>query len=97
MILADVSNSSETKAMVTETIARYGRMDCAFNNAVFPWERPYSSADHSEEDWDRVIGINLTGVWLSMKAEIPQMLPQGGGSIVNTASIMGLISTPGVG
>ena len=53
------------------------------------------TADYTQDDWDRVIGVNLTGVWLSMKAEIPQMLAQGGGGIVNTASIMGLIATPG--
>ena len=53
------------------------------------------TADYTRDDLDRVIGVNLTGVWLSMKAEIPQMLAQGGGAIVNTASIKGLIATPG--
>ena len=96
LIHADVSNNSGTQAMVAETLERYGRVDCAFNNAGISGGRDRNlTADYLEEDWDRVININLKGVWLSMKAEIPQMVAQGGGAIVNTASIMGLIATPG--
>lgn len=96
LVHADVSNISGAQAMVAETLERYGRLDCAFNNAGISGGRDRNlTADYLEEDWDRVININLKSVWLSMKAEIPQMLIQGGGAIVNTASIMGLIAAPG--
>ena len=96
LIHADVSENSGTVDMVAQTVARFGRLDCAFNNAGVGGGRDRNlTADYTEEDWDRVIGINLKGVWLSMKAEIPRMLAQGGGAIVNTASIMGLIAAPG--
>jgi NAD(P)-dependent dehydrogenase (short-subunit alcohol dehydrogenase family) len=82
--------------MVDRAVAAYGSLDCAFNNAGVAGGRERRlTADYDEEDWDRVIGINLKGVWLSMKAEIPQMLKQGSGAIVNTASIMGLIAAQG--
>jgi len=95
LVHADVSSNAGTQAMVAETVERFGRLDCAFNNAGISGGRDRNlTADYTQDDWDRVIGVNLTGVWLSMKAEIPQMLAQGGGAIVNTASIMGLIATP---
>jgi len=96
LVHADVSSNAGNQAMVAETVERFGRLDCAFNNAGISGGRDRNlTADYTQDDWDRVIGVNLTGVWLSMKAEIPQMLAQGGGAIVNTASIMGLIATPG--
>ena len=96
LVHADVSSNAGTQAMVAETVERFGRLDCAFNNAGISGGRDRNlTADYTQDDWDRVIGVNLTGVWLSMKAEIPQMLAQGGGAIVNTASIMGLIATLG--
>ena len=95
LVLADVSNSSEVQRMVDRAVEFYGRLDCAFNNAGVNGRDRNLTADYSEEDWDRVIRINLKGVWLCMKAEIPQMLDQGGGSIVNTASIAGLVGIGG--
>ena len=96
LIHADVSQPADTQAMVAQTVAAFGSLDCAFNNAGISGGRERRlTGDYLEEDWDRVININLKGVWLCMKAEIPQMLKQGGGAIVNTASIMGLISTSG--
>jgi NAD(P)-dependent dehydrogenase (short-subunit alcohol dehydrogenase family) len=87
-VQADVSKSSDVENMVRLTVAEYGRLDVAHNNAgVEPAKA--SILDGSEEDWDRVIDINLKGVWLSMKHEIPAMLEQGGGSIVNTSSTVG--------
>ena len=87
-VQADVSKSSDVANMVRLTVAEYGRLDAAHNNAgVEPANA--SILDSSEEDWDRVIDINLKGVWLSMKHEIPAMLEQGGGSIVNTSSTVG--------
>jgi NAD(P)-dependent dehydrogenase (short-subunit alcohol dehydrogenase family) len=86
---ADVSKSAEVNAVVDQAVAAYGRLDCAFNNAGIAGAGRLTH-EYSEEEWNRVIAINLTGVWLCMKAEITQMLKQGGGAIVNTSSIMGL-------
>jgi len=74
---------------------RYGRIDCAFNNAGIEGKIS-NTVECSEEVFDRVIAINLKGVWLCMKYEIPEMLKQGGGSIVNTASIAGLVGFEGL-
>ena len=96
LVHADVSHTDGTQLMVDRAVEAFGSLDCAFNNAGISGGRERRrSADYEEEDFDRVIRINLKGVWLSMKAEIPQMLKQGSGAIVNTASIMGLIATPG--
>ena len=76
--------------MVSKTIDAYGRLDCAYNNAGVGHPRRFT-ADCDEEDWDRVININLKGVWLCMKYEIPPMLRQGKGAIVNAASTLGLV------
>lgn len=89
-VTADVSKGDEVEAMVRATIETYGRLDCAFNNAGIEqgW---VPLADCSEDEWDRVIDVNLKGTWLCLKHEIPQMLKQGGGAIVNTASVAGLV------
>jgi NAD(P)-dependent dehydrogenase (short-subunit alcohol dehydrogenase family) len=93
-IQCDVSKDQEVKAMVKAVIEKYGRVDCAFNNAgIEGLNSPV--VDYTEEVWDRVLDINLKGVWLCMKYEIPEMLKQGSGVIVNTASVAGLIGTPG--
>jgi NAD(P)-dependent dehydrogenase (short-subunit alcohol dehydrogenase family) len=86
---ADVSRSADVTAAVADAISTYGRLDCAFNNAGIGGAGRLIH-EYSEEEWDRVISVNLTGVWLCMKAELVQMLKQGGGAIVNTSSIMGL-------
>ena len=86
---ADVSKSADVDGAVADALAAYGRLDCAFNNAGIGGAGRLTH-EYSEEEWNRVISINLTGVWLCMKAEITQMLKQGGGAIVNTSSIMGL-------
>lgn len=93
-INADVSRSREVEAMVTKTVEGYGRLDCAFNNAGVEG-RLANSAEASEEDWNRTIATNLTGVWFCMKFEIREMLKRSGGSIVNTASVAGMIGFPG--
>jgi NAD(P)-dependent dehydrogenase (short-subunit alcohol dehydrogenase family) len=85
----DVSKSAEVEGAVADTVAAYGRLDCAFNNAGIGGAGRLTH-EYSEEEWNRVISVNLTGVWLCMKAEITQMLRQGSGAIVNTSSIMGL-------
>ncbi len=95
LVHADVSKPEDTQAMVQQAVTAFGSLDCAFNNAGVSGRERWLTAEYPEEEWDRVTSINLKGVWLCMKAEIPQMLKQGGGAIVNTASIMGLISTSG--
>lgn len=81
----DVSKSAEVKALVTATVDRYGRLDAAFNNAGIEGFKPIT--DLTEEEFDQVIGINLKGVWLSVKYEVEAMIALGnGGAIVNTSS-----------
>ena len=90
-VKADVSQEADVDALVKETVERYGRLDCAVNNAGIDGDAALT-ADCSKQNWDRVIATNLTGVFLGMKYQIPQMLKQGGGAIVNTASTMGLVA-----
>jgi NAD(P)-dependent dehydrogenase (short-subunit alcohol dehydrogenase family) len=91
----DLTIAAQVEAMVETAIARYGRLDCAFNNAGIPGQVGTSVIDYAEEDWDRVIAVDLKGVWLCMKYEIKQMLAQGGGAVVNTASVAGLVGLVG--
>lgn len=86
----DFTRPREVEALIRRIIEIYGRLDCAFNNAGIEEVRA-QTADCTKEDWDRVMSTNLTGVWLCMKYEIPQMLKQGGGAIVNMASTAGLV------
>ena len=90
-VKTDASNSTEVKALTDRTIERYGRLDYAHNNAGIDGAQA-STAEYPEEMWNRVLAVNLTGVWLCMKYEIPQMLKQGKGAIVNTASVGGLMA-----
>ena len=89
-IKADVAQASAVEALIAKAVEAYGRLDCAHNNAGIEGNSA-KVADYDEADWDRVIAINLTGVWLCMKYEIPQMLQQGSGAIVNTSSVAGLL------
>lgn len=93
-VKCDVTNAKDVEAMVIKAVDTYGRLDCAFNNAGIAI--PGTTVECSEEDWDRVLSVNLKGVWLCMKYEISQMLTQGGGVIVNTSSVGGLVGTPGI-
>lgn len=88
----DVTNSADVQRMIAATVREWGRLDVLFNNAGVPLVK--SIADTTEEDWDRIIAINLKGVFLGCKYGIEQMLRQGtGGSIVNTASVAGIVGT----
>jgi NAD(P)-dependent dehydrogenase (short-subunit alcohol dehydrogenase family) len=95
----DVTVANDVEAMVSATIAAYGRLNCAFNNAgIAPHQveaRGQMTHEWSEKSFDRMIEVNLKGVWLSMKLEIPALLAAGGGVIVNTASIAGLVGLKG--
>lgn len=86
-IKADVSNPQDCENLVQETIDKYGRLDYACNNAGIAGEEALT-ADYSIEGWQKLIGVNLSGVFYCMKYEIPAMLETGGGSIVNMASIL---------
>jgi NAD(P)-dependent dehydrogenase (short-subunit alcohol dehydrogenase family) len=89
-VKADVSKPKEVEALVKKAVDTFGRLDCAFNNAGIEGVQA-PTAECTEENWDRTIGINLKGVWLCMRYEISQMLKQGGGAIVNNSSIAGLV------
>ena len=81
-VQTDVTDAESVRRLVDATVARFGRLDCAFNNAGIGGDTMKPTAEHSQENWDKVIATNLTGVWLSMKFEISAMLQYGGGSIV---------------
>ena len=88
-IKCDVSRDNDVKAALEKTIETFGRLDFAFNNAGV--EQPITpAADLTEEQWDRIVDINLRSVFLCMKREIPLLLQQGGGAIVNTSSGAGV-------
>jgi NAD(P)-dependent dehydrogenase (short-subunit alcohol dehydrogenase family) len=94
----DMSQDADVRAMIEAVVGAYGRLDCAFNNAgIAGWQVDAAgkrTAEWSEEAFDRMIAVNLKGVWLCMRHELPQMQAQGGGAIVNTASIAGLVGLP---
>jgi NAD(P)-dependent dehydrogenase (short-subunit alcohol dehydrogenase family) len=89
----DVADDSQVEHMVELTVAAFGRLDAAYNNAGVQ-NVPAEAADTTREDFDRVISINLRGVWSCMKFELRQMLKQGSGAIVNCSSIGGLVAGP---
>jgi NAD(P)-dependent dehydrogenase (short-subunit alcohol dehydrogenase family) len=88
-VQVDVAQSQAVAALVQQVVERYQRLDYAFNNAGIAGI-DVGVAEHTEEAWDRILAVNLKGVWLCMKHQIPVMLAQGGGVIVNTASVAGL-------
>lgn len=100
-VQCDVSDEAQVKAMVDEVVARYGRIDCAFNNAGVGPDGVrmgfYSLTDLPVEVWDKNMEVNARGCFLCMKYEIPAMLKTGGGAIVNTASVGGIRMAPGFG
>jgi NAD(P)-dependent dehydrogenase (short-subunit alcohol dehydrogenase family) len=89
-IKTDVSKESDVKALIERTLAKFGRLDCAFNNAGVE-QALTPLPDQTEETYDQIMDINVKGVWLSLKHEIPAMLKTGGGAVVNNASVAGLL------
>jgi NAD(P)-dependent dehydrogenase (short-subunit alcohol dehydrogenase family) len=89
-VQADMSRAADVENLVRETVKKFGRLDCAVNNAGISGPRFTPVADVTEEQWDQVMNVNLKGVWLCLKYEIRAMLAAGGGAIVNVASIYGL-------
>lgn len=94
----DVTDSAAVQAMMSAVTSAYGRIDCAFNNAGIAGYQVNAGGkrthEWADESFDRMVDVNLKGVWLCMKHELVQMLAQGGGVIVNTGSIAGLVGLP---
>jgi len=94
-VACDVSDDAAIESAVAQTVSAYSRIDAAFNGAGIDGE-PALTADGSIENWDRIMSINLRGVWLCLRHEIRQMLKQGGGAIVNCSSSSGLVGVAGL-
>jgi len=93
----DVLVAAEIEALVDHAVKTYGRLDIAFNNAGIEGDILPTIVDHTEASFDAIMDVNVKGVWLSMKYEIPRMLKQGNGAIVNCSSVAGVIGFPGIG
>ena len=94
-IRTDVTRADDVAAMIDTAVSSFGGLDCAINSAGTATLVRTRTHEFSEEEWRRVIDVNLTGVWLCMKQEIPRMLERGGGAIVNLSSIYGLVAAAG--
>ncbi|HEY5639900.1 MAG TPA: SDR family NAD(P)-dependent oxidoreductase, partial [Dehalococcoidia bacterium] len=94
-VRTDVSRAPDVQAMVRTAVDEFGGLDVIFNNAGVEGEQA-ATAECTLDNWDRVIGINLTGTFLGMKYAIPELLRRGGGSIINNASVAGLVGFAGV-
>jgi NAD(P)-dependent dehydrogenase (short-subunit alcohol dehydrogenase family) len=94
-VKCDVTQLQDVKAALARTVESFGRLDFAFNNAGIEPSKPAPTAEYEEAEWDRIIDVNLRGVFLCMKHEIPLILDQGGGAIVNTSSGAGIIGIRG--
>jgi NAD(P)-dependent dehydrogenase (short-subunit alcohol dehydrogenase family) len=92
-VRCDVSNDADVEALIKKTVDTFGRLDVAYNNAGIQ-NQLAEVADQTREDYDRVMGVNLRGVWSCMKYELQVMRKQGSGSIVNCSSLGGLIGGP---
>jgi len=93
-VRCDVSSRAEVEMLIQAALTAYGRIDCALNNAGIE-SRISNTADITEEEFDRQIAVNLKGVWLCLKYQLPQMVKQGAGAIVNTSSGAGIAGAPG--
>lgn len=94
-VRTDIAVSDDHRNLIEKTVEAFGRLDLAFNNAATE-QFGQSIVDLAEDEWDRVLRINLKGVFLGLKHQIPAMLASGGGAIVNTSSVGGLVATPGL-
>jgi NAD(P)-dependent dehydrogenase (short-subunit alcohol dehydrogenase family) len=94
-VRCDVTRADEIKAALAKAVDTFGRLDFAFNNAGIEPRKPAPTAEYDDGEWDRILDINLRGVFLCMKHEIPLILKQGGGAIVNTSSGAGIIGIKG--
>ena len=94
-VTADVTRSEDVKAYVKAALEKYGRIDCFFNNAGIEGKLA-PTAEYEEAVFDAVIGVNVKGVFLGLRHVLPEMIRQGSGAVVNTASVAGLVATPGM-
>ncbi len=94
-VAADVTNSADVQADVTATVDAYGKLDCFYNKAGIEGSVA-TTAEYDEDMFDRVIAVNVKGVFLGMRHVLPVMIKQGFGSVVNTASVAGLVASPGM-
>lgn len=94
-VRCDVTRAEDVKGALAKTVEAFGRLDFAFNNAGIEPKKPAPTADYDEDEWDRIIDVDLRGVFLCMKYEIPLIRKQGGGAIVNTSSGAGVIGIKG--
>jgi NAD(P)-dependent dehydrogenase (short-subunit alcohol dehydrogenase family) len=94
-VTADVTKSSEVQAYVKAAIDKFGRIDCFFNNAGIEG-KVTATAQYDEAVFDQVIAVNVKGVFLGLRHVLPEMIRQGSGAVVNTASVAGLVATPGM-
>ena len=94
-VTADVTKADDVKAYVRTTVETFGQIDCFFNNAGIEG-KVAATAECDEAMFDQVIGVNLKGVFLGLRHVLPQMIRQGSGAVVNTASVAGLVGTPGM-
>lgn len=92
-VRCNVTLDTDVQQLMAQTVATYGRLDYAFNNAGIEIEKG-KLADGSLDEFDAIMGVNVKGVWLCMKYQLPLLLAQGGGAIVNTASVAGLGAAP---
>ncbi|SRR6266536_1672647 len=92
-IECNVTDRNQVASMIQRVVDEFGRLDCALNNAGIRGP-DFVTGDYPEDEWDRVINVDLKGVWLCMVYELPRMVEQGGGSIVNMASIAGIVAFP---
>jgi NAD(P)-dependent dehydrogenase (short-subunit alcohol dehydrogenase family) len=92
-VKTDVANENDVRSLVEKTVKQYNRLDYAFNNAGIE-EKTTPLVDQTSEVFDQIMNVNVKGVWLSMKYEIPEMIRTGGGAIVNTSSGAGVIGYP---
>ncbi len=92
-VKTDVANENDVRSLVEKTVKQYNRLDYAFNNAGIE-EMTTSLVDQTSEVFDQIMNVNVKGVWLSMKYEIPEMIRTGGGAIVNTSSGAGVVGYP---
>lgn len=95
-VRTDVTSEKDVHNLFDIISKKYKRLDCAFNNAGFVLANITSLAKSTEEDWDRTLDVNLKGIWLCMKYELNEMLKQGGGAIVNMASVQGISGEAGM-
>lgn len=92
-VAVDVTDAGHVQAMVDRVVEAFGRLDCAHNNAgITGASAPF--ANYPESEWDKVLAVNLTGVFLCLRAELPALVAAGGGAVVNTASFSGLVAVP---